>query len=285
MSAYAIKLTSANDLEVCGTPLPSRVITLNPGWHYLPVLSECPVNTMGFFGSVLNSIVIVQEIAGSKVFWPAVQVYSLNELLPGKGYAIKVSNQVTLTYPACTKTNQWESVATINHFISPWNEFNSASEKQVLVIFGDDPTTPQKDGFSENETLEFRLWNAETNEEFTLDVSLDQTMPNSELVFLSNGLSKIESMNLLATCIHESGNNLNVQIIPNPAKDEFVLIMSSENFIEAKLTIFKVDGQQISTHNLLQTKTKINVSELSPGIYILNINIDGKPFNKRLVKN
>ncbi len=39
----------------------------------------------------------------------------------------------------------------------------------------------------------------------------------------------------------------------------------------------------MTMQSLNQTKTKINVSNLTPGIYILNISIDGKPFIKRLV--
>jgi len=323
-SGYAIKLLAAHDLEICGTPVTPRVITLNPGWHYLPVLSECPANTMDLFGSVLDDIVIVQEIAGSKVFWPAFQIYSLNELQPGKGYAIKVLNQVTLTYPACTKANQWENTSTINHFISPWNEFdataqphfisidasllsilsegdvigvvaengkaygslviNSVFDNHALVIYGDDPTTLEKDGFSENEMLEFRLWKAETNKESILDVSFNQSMPNPEMAFRNNGISSIVRIANLATGINQLGSNLNVQIIPNPVKDEFVVTLNSEKFNEGTIIIYTIDGQKLRTQSISQNKTNFNISDLSPGIYILNIVIDGNVFNKRLVK-
>jgi len=323
-SGYAIKLLAAHDLEICGTPVTPRVITLNPGWHYLPVLSECPANTMDLFGSVLDDIVIVQEIAGSKVFWPAFQIYSLNELQPGKGYAIKVLNQVTLTYPACTKANQWENTSTINHFISPWNEFdataqphfisidasllsilsegdvigvvaengkaygslviNSVLDNHALVIYGDDPTTLEKDGFSENEMLEFRLWKAETNKESILDVSFNQSMPNPEMAFRNNGISSIARIANLATGINQLGSNLNVQIIPNPVKDEFVVTLNSEKFNEGTIIIYTIDGQKLRTQSISQNKTNFNISDLSPGIYILNIVIDGNVFNKRLVK-
>ncbi len=74
-------------------------------------------------------------------------------------------------------------------------------------------------------------------------------------------------------------------IIPNPAKDEFMLALGAEDFTECTLTIFKLDGQKAGIKQITENNTKINISHLSTGVYILNIEIDGNFFNKCLVKH
>jgi len=156
---------------------------------------------------------------------------------------------------------------------------------QAIIIFGDDPTTPEKDGFIENEPLEFRLWKLETEEEFLLDVEFDQSMPNTDLVFNNHGLSAISELKVSSTNISEAGENMNIQIVPNPAKDEFELILNSENLESGQLTIYKLDGQKVGVEKITGNNTKINIRHLAPGIYILNLEVDGNIFNKRLVKH
>lgn len=100
-SGYAIKVTENFDLEIAGTELAPTSIILSPGWHYLPVLSSCPVSTAELFAAHANQIVIVQELIGTGVWWPQMGVYTLQTLEPGKAYKIKVLESFTLDFPGC----------------------------------------------------------------------------------------------------------------------------------------------------------------------------------------
>ena len=323
MTGYAIKMASEHQIELCGAKLSDRSITLLPGWHYLPVLSECVATTTEIFDPLQDKIVFAKELIGTKVYWPGPGVYTLQELVPGSAYAIKVSEEVTLTFPICAK-DDWVSKSTINEMNTPWGHFDlklethaisipksifngfsksddigvfdengycygylklEENENSVLLLNGDDELTPNKDGFTQNEPLEFRSWKAETGEEFLLDVSFDQSMPNTELVFNNHGLSAITEMKYSVSGISGLYDDMNIRIIPNPARDEFMLSPGSENFSEGKLTIYKLDGQKAGVKKIFERNTKIDISKLTPGIYILNIEIDGNFFNKRLVKH
>nr|NQU91357.1 hypothetical protein [Bacteroidota bacterium] len=108
-TGYVIKLENSTDFSVCGTQLETKTLTLEPGWHYLPVLSTIPVSCSYLFASVIDNIIIVKEIAGTKMFWPNAGIYSLDNLEPGKSYLIKLNSQVNITFP---NNNQLANVTT-----------------------------------------------------------------------------------------------------------------------------------------------------------------------------
>lgn len=69
-----------------------------------------------------------------------------------------------------------------------------------------------------------------------------------------------------------------VSVYPNPAKD-FVNINSNSKV--SKVTVFTVDGKQI----LEESASKINISKLSAGIYLMKIDFtDGKSATQKIVK-
>lgn len=301
------------------------LLTSEPSsWHYLPSISQCNVSTEDIFGDYVDDIIIVKDLLGQNVWWPEFEIYSLTQLIPGQAYEIKISDDVLLGFPECSAlktTSAFEPTNLINtkwgliqatpysHTISLAKNFVSqdfagnqigifdqqdhcygslevnGETSQAIIIFGDDPTTPEKDGFSENEPLEFRLWKAETEEEFLLDVEFDQSMPNPDVVFNSHGLSAISELKVSSTNISETGGNMNIQIVPNPAKEEFMLILNSENLETGKLTIYKLDGQKVGVETIHSRQTKVNISHLTNGVYILQIEINGNLFTKRLIKN
>ena len=324
MSGYAIKFSSNQDIGFCGDKLTSRTVTLLPGWHYLPVLSECPVPTSEIFDPFINDIVLIKDLIGTEVYWPGAGVYTLQELMPGSAYTIKTSAEITITFPECARqvstnlktgsklNSVWGEVQLMpnTHIISipkeiaadfsssdqigvfgadgncfGFLEFSNSGVPSVIILNGDDLSTIEKDGFTENEPLGFRLWDAETGEVSLMDVTFGRSMPNTELVFNNHGLSAITELKYSATGTSGLYDDMDVQIIPNPAKDVFMLSLGHENFNEGKLTIYKLDGQKAGVEKIFGRNTKINIGNLAPGIYILNLIIDGNVFNKRLVKH
>jgi hypothetical protein len=325
MSGYAIKFSSDVNIEVCGTELSSRELTLSPGWHYLPVLSECPVSIADIFDPFIDDIVLVKELIGTEVYWPELNIFSLQELIPGTAYSIKTSTELTLIYPECDKQGTSINHRTTNKVNSVWgevqlmpgthvvsipgevvdefspsdqigvfdaggtcfgvHEFSDSKTPTALLINGDDLESAEKDGFNENESLEFRHWKAATGEEALLEVSFDQSMPNTGLVFNNNGLSAITGIESLTTGLADLINNTDVNICPNPAKDEFLLSIINKNFSTARLTIYNLNGQMADAREISKRNTTIDIGNLLPGIYILNIQFENTVINKRFVKH
>ncbi|MCF8367245.1 MAG: T9SS type A sorting domain-containing protein, partial [Bacteroidales bacterium] len=153
-----------------------------------------------------------------------------------------------------------------------------------ITIFGDDPTTPEKDGFTENEPIKFRLWKAETQEDYILDVTFDPSMPNPEKTFANHGLSAISLLKISNNSLNENAGSISVQIIPNPAKDEFLLSFDQDIAVPGQLTIFKLDGQIVRIEPIPGKQSRFDISRLTPGVYLLHIEINGTLLTKRLIR-
>jgi len=323
-SGYAIKFSSDVNIEFCGGQLNSREVSLTAGWNYLPVLSECAVSTSEVLDPFIDDIILVREVAGTNVYWPGPGIFTLQELMPGNAYMINTSADITITFPECAKQSGAAYTATnsvktiwgdiqnmpnvhlvsipmqiVNEF-SPSDligvfdvkgncfgvhEFSNAKEPAALIINGDDLASAEKDGFTENESLEFRLWKAETGEGSVLNVSFDQSMPNPEMIFNNNGLSAITDIGSIANGLGGSFSDLDVKITPNPAKDVFLLSIDTENFSKAELTIYKLNGQKAGSKQILANHTNIDIRNLAPGIYILNLQLENTVINQRFVKH
>jgi hypothetical protein len=158
-------------------------------------------------------------------------------------------------------------------------------ESAAVTLFGNDPTTDVKDGFTEGEPLQFRLYRPDSGEEFDLEVTFDQSLPNTEPVFATNGLSAISEIKMSATGISQSGSEHQIRIIPNPAKDEFLLSIGQDIAVPGRLTIYKLDGQKMGVEPILNQQTNVDISLLPSGVYLLQIEINGSLFTKRLIKN
>lgn len=99
--AYYIKVENEMDVIVEGFSPQNRTIQLGAGWNLLPVLSDCSVPVTALFNSLGNNLMQIKQIAGIKVFWPEKSIQTLNELLPGKSYFIKVNQESSFTFGEC----------------------------------------------------------------------------------------------------------------------------------------------------------------------------------------
>jgi len=100
-AGYSIKMAEAATLTIPGYFQTDKTIELPVGWSYLPVLSNCHVSIQALFGGNLSQVVMIKEIAGSNVFWPDMNISTLENLSPGRAYMINMSTSLTITFPAC----------------------------------------------------------------------------------------------------------------------------------------------------------------------------------------
>jgi len=319
-TGYALKMEANNSLEVHGLPLNTHTIDLQAGWHYLPVLTNEVVSTLDLFAPMIDDIVFVKELVGTKVFWPEAGVFSLEYLNPGQSYLIKNSNEISLSFPESSKLSVTASQPT-SSINSVWGivSFNPGSHvilfdetilsdfhendqigafdankncfgvmacdnskgNKVLILNMDDPTTPEKDGFTENERLEFRLWDSGRGKEHLLEVTFDQTMPNPNLGFNNYGLSAVSQMEILSTDIPETENNLHAQIVPNPATTEVFILMNNTQLIEVEF--LNQLGKKCLSAQVEDGNTRIDISRLSPGVYLVVLKTNRNRVVKKLI--
>lgn len=100
-SGYMIKVSNNSQLLMMGSEEVDKTLTLNTGWSLLPILSSCEVNTLILFSEVLSDIIIVKEVAGTGIFWPAMRINTIPFLKPGKAYLVKIAFTRVIIFPVC----------------------------------------------------------------------------------------------------------------------------------------------------------------------------------------
>ena len=109
---------------------------------------------------------------------------------------------------------------------------------------------------------------------------------NGEAIELIDDLSyvpslvEIEDCNNLITSKNEPFQSHIFNIYPNPSNDVFFI--ENKNSNKFNISIFNLLGQKILQFNLVD-KT-ISIENLSPGTYIINIEVDGNVYSQKLIK-
>jgi hypothetical protein len=321
-SGYKIKVTEPLVLPVHGCDYSPRTISLVTGWNLIPVLSECDIPIESLFAAHLNKITIIKEVAGTFIYWPAMNIKTLLTLQTGKAYLMMVSADFTVTFPACADFKDEANVQTPFKNNSPWNDpamtpsnhsialpsgvlgklmagdvigaitedgicagmvqIDDVSQSYLLQVFGDDQTTFEKDGFDENESLNFKLFRPQVNQEFEIGFDFDATMPSSDGVFTTDGLSAVGKIEFNPTYIGENANT-SISFFPNPSSGlvEFVAGDDNQKFM---VTILDLTGQKVDETSF-SGKTLIDVSDAPKGIYLVKIESnDFIKFEKLIVR-
>jgi hypothetical protein len=160
-----------------------------------------------------------------------------------------------------------------------WDDRNAA-----LTLFGNDGTTPAKDGFNEQEPFSLRLKRPATNEVFAMDVTFDPSYPENSGLFAVNGLSVIKNIELIPSGIVPLKNDISVNISPNPAQHQVVISIDDMQVESVLINIYRMDGSLVKTQKIGQNPLAINIDYLSSGIYILQIQVNDAVITRRLIK-
>ncbi len=237
-SGYIVKMNDENIVGFCGTTADNTIINLMPGWNIIPVLSNMEVPVEMVFDALGEKLIIVKEIAGFRVYYPALSINSLSTLIPGKAYYVMVTESCTIEFP---EELPFQTMANQEYYFedfSPWNVVNKTPESHTFIFsdeaaltfdggdiigtfgqdgscyglmeitekgtsfalpsFNNDNTTALKDGFDENDHITFKLFRVATGLEYNLDISLAADSPSGKQ-FSPNGISIVENVSLGTT--------------------------------------------------------------------------------------
>lgn len=98
---YIIFLNEPEEIEYTGLEISDKELQLSAGWSILPVMSSCSLQTQFITDQLGSNLIILSEIEGNKMIYPAGNIYTLSSVEPGRAYMIKVSVAVLLTFPSC----------------------------------------------------------------------------------------------------------------------------------------------------------------------------------------
>jgi len=319
VDGYQVKMETAQQVIFIGTMQDKLIVNLEDGWNYLPVPNACNNFAEDLFSEVSGSLKIVKEVAGPQVYWPQFGINTLNLIVPGKAYFVLVDEDLSVEFQECAldepgegqhmytpspSEKGWGEVKTpITHTIAVPMETMTGlkpgdiigvygsngqcfgavayqNQNLALTAFGDDPITTQIDGLAEGETLQLRVFNAETSNEYPLEVEFDAQMPQGEY-FVNHGLSAVKS--LQATGVGGTSEmNTSVNVYPNPSNAKFNIQLENTNE-KSNWEVLDVHGNILMNGNDQYNNFNVDLSTYPKGIYYLKISRGGLLFMEKLV--
>jgi hypothetical protein len=149
----------------------------------------------------------------------------------------------------------------------------------VLTAFGNDPGTPEKDGFEFNEPIQWKVYMQQTGVTANIIATYDHNMPHYEGLFKMLGLSMIESIELGTVGIEaESLQSQNIIIYPNPSNGNVTLSgLTAGNQVNVYDNSGRIILNKVSDSSILQ----LNINR--PGLYMVEIRVEKGVERKKMV--
>jgi len=143
-SAYKVKTNAGANLNILGLLEENKTLQLAEGWNLIPVVSACPADVASLFAGLEYDLVIVKQLAGYNVYWPAMGINSLGNVMPGKAYYALATNAFEITFEDCMKgaidyppnSNTLGEFAAISE-ISPWELTMPTASTHSFAIYPD----------------------------------------------------------------------------------------------------------------------------------------------------
>ncbi|NCA86145.1 MAG: PKD domain-containing protein [Clostridia bacterium] len=313
-TAAQLKMNQPRQLTIPGTAA-SRTLTFGSGWNYLPVASMCNVSLSELLAPVIGEVVMVKSIGDILVFWPDASVYTLQVLQPGLAYFANFDAPVTITFPECAGKSlkaqnispaiphRWPTIAhtAISHIIRVdasaidglesgdfLGAFTTSGQcagavmltggKDVLVLWGDDATTPDTEGFAAAEPIAFRHYAASSGNEQICEVVFDEMLPQELPLFAANGISAITAIDI-STGITD-GKQGTIRVSPNPSSGIFNIqnLKGTET-----MEVSRLDGSIVTQLLPHTTAFRLDLSRQAVGIYLLKITSEEKVYTSKII--
>jgi hypothetical protein len=298
--------------QICveGYPTLGTVVNVPAGWSLLPVWSPDVVAAADVFGPLGDNLQIVMSIDYSGIYWPLYSIYTLENLVPGSAYLIKLGVAGTVDFDVPAADAVAASYVAYPRNLTSWNDVTMTGVQHSIAIttsaleslqIGDVIGAFNQDGlaigmvevtdlthnialrayaYNEGDVMTFRVYR--DGEIIDLDPTFDTNLPNTN-VFTKEGMSAITEFKAGATSVIDLTSALNANVYPNPATD-FVNIET--NFEIRNLKVVNYVGQVVFDRNVDQMSYQINTSNFGPGMYFVQIeSTDGTVITKRLSVN
>jgi hypothetical protein len=102
--------------------------------------------------------------------------------------------------------------------------------------------------------------------------------------YLSKNTNSIIYVNVISpTGIKENKENKTFSIFPNPANEQLTVRLFKYE-TKGEIKIYNLLGQQYSTLTISGTETTIDVTDLSKGVYIIDVTMDDKIYRQKFIK-
>lgn len=316
---YLVKMSGSFTHTITGTPVnPQKKIYLKKGYNIISYLPATPMNADVAFTDIQDNLDFVRNSEG-KHYWEigGQWVNNIGNLELGEGYLVKMSAEDSLVYPttkgALNNTddqkpqhftfdggNAKENVYTVyinSDDLEPGDEVAAFDGDKMVGSTVISSNTEGKDndlnifkvidageGYQPGNEVTFKVWSPRTGNEYS-NVEKEYLDPNNE-AYTSNtfpendGEHSIVKLSVNELGIGDQAQKTGINVYPNPADKE--LNINSEKKI-TEIKIANMVGQTLIHKRVDNDNYTINVSDLEPGLYILETTINGHKTSLRFI--
>jgi len=307
-TGYLMKTSEAGELDVVGQPLHPETtpIVLDEGWNmmaYLPTAASGPEMALE---SMVDDIIIVKDALGN-VYWPYYSLNTMGAMEPGKGYQLKVQNDVVFNYPRIDEEQRpinpvvplvfyrealntgsnmtllipqeaWIEAPQIGDEIVAYDANSNVvasvvytGSNQVLTIWGDDVTTEIKEALVSGEAFYLNLWNKETETINKLEV---YAFAQGDGTYTENDIQIISS---IGTGTQMTAGTLHLKaLIPNPSAGSVSIALSNPMVQDLEFIIFNSLGEIVFSRESVNYLAgdhvlAIDLDHLESGAYFVKV--------------
>ena len=100
---YLLKMNASVNLTLTGIIDPDPEFLFQVGWNYFPVMRSCGIIATELGAALEGNLELILEMAGNKVYWPAMNINTIGILEPGKAYFVKSAGNKRVVFPACNR--------------------------------------------------------------------------------------------------------------------------------------------------------------------------------------
>lgn len=98
---YFIKMNEEAVLKITGTLAPENQIMLEEGWNLVAINSPCALTIETLNAQIGDVLIVVKEPASVNLYWPAMNIQTMDSLKPGKSYFIFLIADAVLNFQEC----------------------------------------------------------------------------------------------------------------------------------------------------------------------------------------
>ncbi|MDP2723596.1 MAG: carboxypeptidase regulatory-like domain-containing protein [Bacteroidales bacterium] len=303
-------------------PEDNPITFLTAGIYYIPYFPwdyTDPDDAITAFASILDKIDWVMDSEGNRLHknngnW----VDNIGVLSPEAGYKIKTTNltSLTFTYPAAATKSAGSTREMLSpvHFI--YNEGNAADWTYTMNINTDDfeigdeiaaysngtmvgsMVVDSEDawendlntfyaavdgGYGINTPIELMAWDASDGNEYTVGFEMVAINDNAYIgTMYPAGLDHFSYVNVYRGIVRVDENQIDnrVKVYPNPTNGT-LNVESVSNIKE--LRIYNVYGALVAATNVNAKQQSMDVSNYTPGTYLVQLHTDTGVITKRVV--
>lgn len=117
--AYKVKLSEPGCLTIDGMMPDDKTVELNQGANLMPVLCDMPVASGDIFSQLGGDLLFAFDLNTQDVYWPGGGLFTLDVLVPGKGYIVSMLNPGSATYDCNMKSSPQGNIAQADPLMDP----------------------------------------------------------------------------------------------------------------------------------------------------------------------